>query len=306
MINRLLIRIKVFQILYNYYLVNGMGIPGAISLLRYALEQSYLLYIYLTGLPLEMKELAEQRLAREEEKFVKNQEVIDILQHVVDNPIVRVLENDEEYLQAWEEARLDNPRVRDFFASVLGKMVDNSKFWLGLNWNNLPEVRKAWRQFYGEEILPSEHLLELLEESNTFRNDGVDVIFTFVTKAYNSIKEEKPYSQHLRPCFASEADEDFGMVLLEQAILNGAEYREIIGKYFKNWDTERVSEVDFIIMQLAVTEAIHFPETSTRVIINEYLNMAHAYSSENSHYFINGILHELFTNLKAEGRILGE
>ncbi len=306
MINRLLIRIKVLQILYNYYQVKGMGVPGAIGLLRYALDQSYQLYIYLTGLPYDLKEAAELRILKEEEKFTKDEQIIQLLKHIIDNPITRIIGSDDNYLVDREGAKVNSHGVLTFVNTLLNKLVGQREEWLSIDWESLPEVRKAWRKFYGEEILQNELFAELLEDSNTFRNDDIGIVFTFVTKAYNSLSDDKPYSEHLKPQYASEDDEDFGPILLEQAIVHGDEYRELISKYFKNWDKERVSEIDFIIMQLAVTEAIHFPQIATKVTINEYLNMAHYYSSEISHTFINGILHELFTELKKKGEILGE
>lgn len=306
MINRLLIRIKVLQVLYNYYQVKSMGVPNAIGLLRYALEQSYQLYIYLTGLPYDLKEAAEIRLQKEEEKFSKNKEVIQLLKHIIDNPVTQVIGNDCDYLAEREGAKLTNHRVIDYTNSLLNRLIEQREEWLAIDWKSLPEARKAWRKFYGDEILDNELFNELLEDSNTFRNDDIGIVFTFVTKAYNGINETELYGEHLKPQYTSEEDEDFGPVLLEQAIIHGEEYRDLISQYFKNWDKERVSEMDYIIMQLAVTEAIHFPEIATKVTINEYLNLAHYYSSEISHTFINGILHELFTKLKEEGRILGE
>lgn len=306
MINRLLIRIKVLQVLYNYYQVKGMGVSGAIGVLRYALEQSYQLYIYLTGLPYDLKEVAEYRLLREEEKFAKDEQAIQLLRHIIDNPLVQVIANDDNYLVERVGAKLEGHSIHDFMVLLLNRLIESKKEWLNIDWNSLPEVRKAWRKFYGVEILQNEIFAELLEDSNTFRNDDIGIVFTFVTKAYNGITDEKPYTETLKPQFASAEDEDFGPTLLEQAIVHGTEYRERISKYFKNWDKERVSEMDYIIMQLAMTEAIHFPQIATKVTINEYLNLAHYYSSEISHTFINGILHELFTELKAEGKVLGE
>lgn len=305
MINRLLIRIKVLQILYNYYRVEGMGIPGAIGLLRYALEQSYRLYFYLVGIPLDLAEKAEQRLLVEEEKFHKDESVIKLLKHMVSNPLVDVIAADEAYKEERERIAPTSAGFSDFYSSLLLKALSREEL-KTLDWTQLPEVRKAWRSFYGDEILQSELYHDLLEDTNTFLNDDIGIVFTFVTKAYNGLKSDVPFSDQLKPAFASEEDEDFGPVLIEQAILNGSEYRDLISKYFKNWDKERVSEMDYIIMQLAVTEAVHFPLIPTRVTINEYLNLAHYYSSPNSNSYINGILHELFGDLKKEGRIVGE
>ncbi|CQB86728.1 transcription antitermination protein NusB [Chlamydia trachomatis] len=305
MINRLLIRIKVLQVLYNYYQVKHMGIPGAIGLLRYALDQSYNLYLYLTGLPYDLKDAASFRLVKEEEKFGKDETIVKLLNHIIDNPITQIISSDSEYIQARNQAFTPSHSVEDFIKKLLNMLIEQREELLQIDWDNFDEVKKAWRAFYGENILQNNLFSDILEETDTFRNDDIAIVFTFVTKVFNGLSEKKPYFDQLRPTYSSEEDEDFGPTLLEHAIVHGEEYRELISNYFKNWDKERVSEIDYIILQLAVSEAIKFPTIDTTVILNEYLNLAHYYSSEISHTFINGILHELFTDLKKEGKILG-
>lgn len=305
MINRTLIRIKVLQVLYNYYLVSGMGLSGAIALLQYALDQSYQLYVYLTSLPLQLSELAQIRLAKEEDKHVRDEATIALLKHIVQNPITEVMSSDPLYLKKLESATIDNNRVTDFLNQLIQKAINNKEELLEADWNSLTEIKKVWRRFYGDEIVSSELFYDVLEDSNTFRNDDIGIVFTFVTKVFNGISKDKPFSEQLKPAYASAEDMDFGPALLEGAIIDGSEQRELLSKYFKNWDKERTSEMDYIIMQLAVTEATKFPQIPTKITINEYLNLAHYYSSEVSHIFINGILHELFTDLKKEGKILG-
>lgn len=302
MINRLLIRIKVLQVLYNYYRVEGMGIPGAIKLLGYALEQSYNLYLYLTGLPYDLKILAIERLSKEEEKFTINDKVISLLKHIINNPLTDIISQDKEYLEARDEAFTTTHDIDDFMKKVLQTLLDNSETYLNIQWDSLADIKKAWRAFYGQEIVKSDTFNSFLEATDTFRNDDIDIVFTFATKVYNGINDDKPFSQQLRKPYTSEEDEAFGPTLLEQAIIHRSEYCDWISKYFKNWDKDRVSEMDYLIMLLAVCEAIHFPMTDTRVILNEYISLSHYYSSQISHTFINGILHELLQNLKPRAR----
>lgn len=309
MINRLLIRIKTLQILYNYYRVEGMSMNSAIGTLRKALDHSYKLYIYLCGIPLDIANIAEDRLEREKEKFLKDTEVINILEHLSDNKLVNIIKSDETSCEERQQiaSLLQTRGLEDYLqtltTSAVSYIQDVEK---PINWDDFSEIRSIWRGFYGEKILQNEVFSELIEETSTYLNDDIGIVFTFVTKAFNAISEEKTFSEVLKPPFVNEADEDFGPILIEQSIINGDDYRELISNYFKNWDKERVSEMDYIIMQLALTEAIHFPTIATRITINEYLNLAHYYSAPNSYTFINGILHELFTDLKKEGRIMGE
>ena len=59
--------------------------------------------------------------------------------------------------------------------------------------------------------------------------------------------------------------------------------------------------LDLIILKLAVCEMLTFPNIPTKVTINEYIDMAKAYSTPKSGTFVNGILDNLATRLTTEG-----
>jgi transcription antitermination protein NusB len=58
----------------------------------------------------------------------------------------------------------------------------------------------------------------------------------------------------------------------------------------EHWRIERMAVMDRIILRLAVYEFLHQPETPARVIINEALELARTFSSDDAVRFINGIL----------------
>jgi N utilization substance protein B len=78
---------------------------------------------------------------------------------------------------------------------------------------------------------------------------------------------------------------------------------EVMEKYLQNWDLERVTVVDTVIIKMALTEMIHFPSIPTKVTINEYIELAKRYSTPKSKEFVNGILDRTSKDLKAEGII---
>ena len=60
-----------------------------------------------------------------------------------------------------------------------------------------------------------------------------------------------------------------------------------------HWRLERMAIVDRLILRLAVWEFLDQPETPGRVIINEALELARTFSTDESVGFINGILDEI-------------
>jgi len=64
----------------------------------------------------------------------------------------------------------------------------------------------------------------------------------------------------------------------------------MIAQAAENWRLERMAVMDRIILRLAVYEFLHQPDTPARVIINEALELARTFSTDEAVRFINGIL----------------
>jgi len=75
-----------------------------------------------------------------------------------------------------------------------------------------------------------------------------------------------------------------------------ADIDTIIQKFSEHWRLERMAVVDRNILRLAVFEFLHETETPTTVVINEALEIARKFSTEESTQFINGILDAINKN----------
>lgn len=306
MINRLLIRIKVLQILYNFYHDSGMSSTQALTTLRFALDKSYQLYVHLCGLPLQVGMVAAQRLEREKRKISPDAQVVDVLRGLSDNALIRHIEADEDFMALYAVSAIVRDDMEECLSKIVAAVVAQGVGLSADEKSDMRAVKEYWKGLFRNYIMPSEDFRQSLEDSSVYLNDDIDIVYTFVVKVFNAVAEDKSYIDCLKPKYMTDVEEQFGPELLSKAIRHKDEYRDLISEYFKNWDRERVSEMDFIILQLAVTESIAFPSIATRVTINEYLNLARYYSAPNSTSFINGILHEIMTRLKNEGKILGE
>ena len=99
-------------------------------------------------------------------------------------------------------------------------------------------------------------------------------------------------------------DKAFAIKLFRQTLLKGKEYRERINNHMKNWEAERVANMDLIIMQVAIAELLTFPSIPVSVTLNEYIDAAKFYSTPKSGVFINGILDSIVSELKNEKLLL--
>lgn len=71
---------------------------------------------------------------------------------------------------------------------------------------------------------------------------------------------------------------------------NHEEVDEIIQKYAKNWDLGRLVKMDKDILRIAIVELLYIKDAPMKVVVDEALELAKKYSTEDSASFINGVL----------------
>ena len=79
-----------------------------------------------------------------------------------------------------------------------------------------------------------------------------------------------------------------------------ADIDPMIAEAAQNWRIERMNVLDRLILRLAIYEFLHEPETPGKVIINEALELARTFSTDDSVRFINGVLDAVRRTLSRE------
>ncbi len=67
----------------------------------------------------------------------------------------------------------------------------------------------------------------------------------------------------------------------------------LLEKHTANWKVSRLSAIDRCILRMAVYEMLHFPEMPRAVIIDEAVELAKAFGSDDSSSFVNGVLDQV-------------
>lgn len=81
---------------------------------------------------------------------------------------------------------------------------------------------------------------------------------------------------------------------------------ERIGDAARNWRVERLTALDRAVLRLAVHELLDQPATPPRVVLNEAIELARAYSGDEAARFVNGVLDGVLRRLREEGRVVDE
>ena len=88
-----------------------------------------------------------------------------------------------------------------------------------------------------------------------------------------------------------------------QTVLKHQDYDQDIADQTPNWETDRIADIDMILIKMAITEFLNFPSIPTKVTINEFIEIAKDYSTEKSSYFINGVLDKLSKEYTKQNKI---
>jgi N utilization substance protein B len=100
-----------------------------------------------------------------------------------------------------------------------------------------------------------------------------------------------------------EEDKEFVDNLLQKSAWLPEKYVSLIGQHTVNWEVDRLPLTDRVILQMAITELVHFPNIPVKVTINEYIELTKGYSTPKSKQFINGILDVISKELKSTGEL---
>lgn len=82
----------------------------------------------------------------------------------------------------------------------------------------------------------------------------------------------------------------FSQELVKGVLANLTEIDNLIGKNTNNWSLERMANIDRNILRIAVFEIVFMDNIPKSVSINEAVELAKKYSTENSFGFVNGVL----------------
>jgi len=98
-------------------------------------------------------------------------------------------------------------------------------------------------------------------------------------------------------------DRDFFESLVRLTILHTREADELIEKFAKNWELERLARIDKILLRMGVCEFKYFPEIPPKVTLNELIEIAKNFSTAPSSKFVNAILNEILSFLTEQNQI---
>ena len=308
MINRVLIRAKVVQMLYAYMVSkDSMTLTTAKKELTKSLGKSYELYNALLKLMIELTDVQDLRLDEAKHKFLPTEEDLNPNMRFVENEFVKRLRADQTLADFVDDKKINWRDDELFVRLLLDKILRSEEYqeYMEMPKTSLVRDGEVWYQLMKKVVLPDENLLEHLQSMSVYyTDDDLQIMGQFVMKTIRRFEDEE--AQPILPQYKNDDDSKFGEQLFSKAVAEMEENNSYIDQFVKTekWDVERIALMDRVVMCTALTEIRNYPSIPVNVSLNEYIELAKDYSTPRSGQFVNGILNAVVNKLRADKVII--
>lgn len=264
------------------------------------------LYLTILSALVELQKHEIDFIEKSKKKHLVTKEELNPNTKFIDNRALNILVESNSLSMALEDKKINNWKLNDDYVILLlndVKASDVYKNYMASSVNSFEEDRDFLVDLFTEVIAPNNKLYEYLEDYKLTWVDDIPLVNTNIQRQLKNIKSETDEFR-VSKLYKDEDDKDFAKQIFRKTILNESLLeKEYIDKT-PNWDTDRIAEVDTIILKMAICEFLKFPSIPFKVTINEYLEIAKEYSTPKSSIFINGILDNLSKKYQEENRPL--
>lgn len=308
MLNRRHIRVKVMQSIYAMHQNNSDNLEKEEKFLFHSIENIQDLYLIMLSSLIEIRVREEEYLEKSGKKHLATAEERDPNKKLVNNKVLHLLAENNSLSIALETRKINNWKQNDDYILLLLEEIKKSEVYSEYmqagKENTFEQDRDFIADIFTEVIAPNDKLYDYLEDTKLTWVDDIPLVNTMINKQLRQIKPEDKETFHVPRLYKDSDDKEFVRNLFRKTVLNDKELaKEFIDKT-PNWDTERIAEVDTIILKMAICEFLKFPSIPVKVTINEYLEIAKEYSTPKSSIFINGILDNLVKEYQANDKLV--
>jgi transcription antitermination protein NusB len=294
MINRRHIRVKVMQSVYAMQQSQNDDMVKEEKFLKHSILKVFDLYVLNIQLLAEVQKLAAKKIALSKKKILATSEDLKPNTKFINNKLISAISESislESYLAL---NKLNHWSFDDEYVKIIFDTLQQSDLYKNYLANEVDSYKldKAFViDFYKQIVAPNEKLAEYYEDKMISWVDDIPFVNTWILKTLNKQKEGKTFI--LGNLYKDKDDEDFVVDLFRKTILKHKSYEQEITDKTPNWETDRIADIDMILIKMAITEFVNFPSIPVRVTINEYIEISKDYSTTKSSYFINGVLDKI-------------
>jgi N utilization substance protein B len=304
MLNRRLLRIKAFKVLFSTWQDGEAALEPARKELLRSCEKTVDLYYFLLNVCGSLKMVASDKIEAARNKFHPTEAERNPNMKFVNNRFFAALEKNGAFQKYCSEKGLVWGEYDIFVKKLLASITasDYYREYMDSEEDSFKADCMLARRIFEEEFEDNESLEPILEEMSLYWIDDVNYVLNNILYSIDGMMEGKPLI--LPEVFIKEEDRDFVLDLLKVSLLHYDEYFQLICESLDNWDSDRLVSTDATLIVMGIAEAVAFPNIPTKVTINEYVEISKYYSTANSRVFVNGLLDKIIQAKVASGEIV--
>ena len=311
MLNRRILRIKAFKVLYSSMLSGNMSVSEAKTQLELSCEATRDLYIFMLGIVSPLTAIARERIESAKRKLVPTEEDLNPNTRFADNRLAVLLDSDPDFVKIFKKRKFSWEPYDIFLRKVYSSVVSRQYYrdYMSCGESSLAYDCRLFIKIFEDEFVDSPELEQILEDMSIYWNDDLAYSLTYVCRTLKSLAKGERWSlpalymSDLVPGPDKESDKLFVKKLLRSAFTGYQKYSEMVSASVSNWDRERIVSTDMALIVLGLAEAVTFPAIPVKVTINEYVEISKFYGTPKSRIFVNGLLDRLIQKMVNDGQI---
>jgi len=288
------------QTLYSLETLDNPVPPAdAIKLLQKQFDLSRQLVIFFAYCLTEVARYAETDAKNKAAKHLPSQEDLQVNTKISGNDLLWKILELPSYQQALKEDKPqltgDPALIRQVYIEL--KATEKYQHYINVGSRDKREEKQILEFILSDLLLPNENFINFIEEKFPNWDDDADMVNLLLTNLLG-----KPLSFNFQELISPDKWE-FAKELLRTTMEKKELTMGYIKPKLKNWDAERIAVLDMLLMRLGVCEFLFFETIPPKVTINEYIDLAKEYSTQQSGQFINGILDNIHKELVREEKM---
>jgi len=290
----------VMQTLYTLSLSENGAKPGeAHKLLQQHFDQSRSLLVYLTWFLTEVTRYAETDAHQRASKHLPSADDLNVNTKLAGNEILWKMLEDNELKSQFAKDKPELMTNRDLIRRTYLTLAETPEYktYISKGAREKQEEKKILEFILNDLMLANEVFVSHIEEHFSNWDDDGDMVVQLLSGYL-----QKPGSLHFSQMLSTDKDH-FASNLLKTVQDKNEHLQSLIIPKLKNWDPERIAQLDMIMMKMGVAEFLYFETIPPKVTINEYIDLAKDYSTQQSGQFVNGILDNIHKELVQQGKM---
>lgn len=300
MISRRNIRIKVMQCLYAAESEStSSSETSSLKLLKSYLDQTAELFAFCIFSIIEIARYAETDAKLRSSKHLPSYEDLHVNIKIAGNTLLWNILEKASFQSIVKQKHFAEKINQELIRKIYLLLVETElyKTYINEESRDKKSEKEILSFIFTDLMMANEEFTDFLEEHFLQWDDDAEMIYQMVLNYLS-----KPAAYEFNDVVGPEKT-NYALNLLKTAIEKKDYTMEMIKPKLNNWDPERIAALDMILLRMGICEFLYFETIPTKVTINEYIDLAKSYSTQQSGQFINGILDSIHKELQAAGSI---